>query len=141
MTVSFIRQPRGLCEPVGLYSNLSVASGQELIAVAGQVALDADGHLVGEGEVEAQVRQAFENVALALAAVGASCQDVVKTTTYLVDPAHIPLFVQSRKQVFMELYPAGEYPPNTLVVVNRLIDERFLVEIEALAVRGGDRAS
>lgn len=137
MTVKVVRQPQGLCEPIGLYSNMSVGTGGPFIAVAGQVGIDNQGRLAGDGGMEAQVRQVFENIGLALAEAGASFRDVLKTTTYLVAGDDLPEFSAARTAVFAELFPNGDYPPNTLLIVSRLIDERFLVEIEALAIGPG----
>lgn len=135
MPVEFVKQPAGLGEPRGEFSHLSIASGSEIVAVAGQTGITVSGALAGDGSVGAQVRQAFRNVATALQSAGLGMADVFKTTTYLVGGDGIDKFIAARTDVFRELFPGSNYPPNTLVVVSRLMDERLCVEIEALAVR------
>lgn len=76
--------PEGLTK-VDLYRQVSVATGSRMVFLAGQVAWDADGVTVGEGDFAAQVEQCYLNVGTALAEVGASFDDVVKLTVYLVD--------------------------------------------------------
>ena len=73
----------GLSEPPG-YSHVVVASGGRLVTTAGAVPLDAEGNLVGAGDLLVQARQTLENLALALEAVGATAQDVIKITVYVV---------------------------------------------------------
>jgi enamine deaminase RidA (YjgF/YER057c/UK114 family) len=108
----------------GDYSPVSVADG--LVAIAGQFGTDAD-------DPAGQVRGAFANVGKALAAAGLGFEDVVKFNTYVVGRETLPHFMATRKEVFAEIYPGGVYPPNTLLVVAGLVEERFVVEIEALA--------
>lgn len=108
----------------GDYSPVSVADG--LVAVAGQFGTD-------DPDPAGQVRGAFANVGKALAAAGLGFDDVVKFTTYVVGRETIPVFMSVRKEVFAEIFPSGVYPPNTLLVVAGLVEERFVVEIEALA--------
>jgi enamine deaminase RidA (YjgF/YER057c/UK114 family) len=100
----------------------------DCIAVAGQVALDADNQLVGRGDVAAQVEQCFDNLAEILARAGASLSDVVQLTTYLTSPAHAGAFLAARGRRF----PVNP-PATTTVVVARLLGPDFLVEIQALA--------
>ena len=73
----------GFSEPPG-YSHVVVASGGRLVTTAGAVPLDAEGNLVGAGDLLVQARQTLENLALALEAVGATAQDVIKITVYVV---------------------------------------------------------
>lgn len=126
-------QPEGLGVPLGQYSHVSRVRARELVFVAGQVAVDEDGQLVGQGDLEAQVRQVFGNLSLALTGAGASLATVTKFTTYLTRSEDIEEFIRIRRSAFAELYPDGGYPPNTLVVVSRLVSPAFLVEIEAVA--------
>jgi 2-iminobutanoate/2-iminopropanoate deaminase len=130
-------KPAGLAAPIGLYSHGSrVTSGSELLFIAGQVAVGTDGQLVGRDDFEAQTGQVFANVQAVLAAAGMGLEHVTKFTTYVSDPAYIEAFYQAREKLFAELYPAGDYPPNTLLVVSRLVRPEFMVEIEAVAARG-----
>ena len=116
------------------YSHVVVTSGTRTIYLAGQVALDAQGVLVGAGDLGAQTVQVMRNIGLALAAAGASFADVVKITTYVVDyrPEKRAVIGQARTPFF-----AGRPPPaSTLVGVSALAAPEWLIEIEAIAVLG-----
>lgn len=108
---------------------------RDLVAVAGQLGATSDGELPGGGDAAAQVRQVFTNLGAALAEAGLGFGDVLKFTTFVVGRETIAAFKTTREEVFAEIYPDGPYPPNTLLVVPGLVEERFVVEIEALAVR------
>jgi enamine deaminase RidA (YjgF/YER057c/UK114 family) len=122
--------------PAGLrreprHTHAVVATGTQMVFVSGQVALDAAGRLVGEGDVIAQARQAFKNVATAVEAAGGSVADVAKITWYVVsysDDLFRPL-MDARTEVFGDHAPAG-----TLVGVEALGAPEFLTEVEAIAV-------
>lgn len=124
----------------GDYSPVSSAGDRagSLVVVAGQFGTSSDGSLTGDGTPSDQVRFAFANVGHALKAAGLGFEDVVKFQTFLVGRETIPTFMQTRREVFADIYPDGVYPPNTLLVVAGLVEERFVVEIEALAVRSAD---
>jgi enamine deaminase RidA (YjgF/YER057c/UK114 family) len=121
----------------GMYSHGMVAAGGELVVVAGQVAADRGGKLVGPGDVVAQTKQAFENVRAVLEAAGSSMREIVRFQTFLTHAADIEGFMQARKEVFPRYFPDGVYPPNTILVVSRLVLPELLVEIEAMAVKPG----
>jgi enamine deaminase RidA (YjgF/YER057c/UK114 family) len=129
MAVAY-ENPPALGEPLGRYSHVS--RGGDLVAVAGQIGVRADGSLAGD-DVVSQLRQIFENLRLALEWAGGGLEDVMKLTTYLVGEAAIAQFREAREELYPELYPAGKYPPNTLVVVDGLVRPELLVEIDALA--------
>jgi len=126
-------QPQGLPAPLGQYSHVSRVAAGQLVYVAGQVAVDEHGDLVGEGDLGAQVRQVFHNLERALSSAGAGLGDVTKYTTFLTRVEDLESFREIRHELFTELYPHGDYPPNTLVVVTRLVSPTYLVEIEAVA--------
>jgi 2-iminobutanoate/2-iminopropanoate deaminase len=129
-------EPAGLAAPIGMYSHGSrVQAGSELLFIAGQVAVGADGQLVGKDDFEAQTRQVFANLQAVLAAAGMELGHVAKFTTYLSSSSLIEPFYQVREKLFAGLYPQGNYPPNTLLVVSRLVRPEFMVEIEAVAAR------
>ncbi|WP_123026705.1 RidA family protein [Mycolicibacterium stellerae] len=123
MSVRYMPTVEGL-SLFGDYSPVAVAGG--VVAIAGQFGTDGT-------SPEEQVRGAFANVGKALAAAGLGFEDVIKFTTFVVGRETIPPFMSERKKVFAEIYPAGVYPPNTLLVVAGLVHEEFVVEIEALA--------
>ena len=127
-----IDSPKGVHEPPGKYSHAARVEGP-LIVIAGQVALDVDGKLVGEDDAAAQTRQVFRNMEAVLAGVGSSFANVVEFTYYVVGRENVQGFMDARTAVFDEVYPKGDYPPATLLVVSGLANESFLVEVSALA--------
>ena len=107
------------------------ATGNRLVFVAGQVADDAQGNLVGPGDLAAQARQAFANVGRALAAAGAAPEQVAKITIYVVHhrPEYLPAISEARAAVF------GDHKPtDTLVGVEALAEPGYLIEVDAIAV-------
>jgi 2-iminobutanoate/2-iminopropanoate deaminase len=126
---------KALGPTLGMYSHGMVAPGGELVVVAGQVGADRAGNLVGPGDVVAQTRQAFENVRAVLEAAGSGMRQIVRLQTFLTHAADIEGFMQARKELFPRYFPDGVYPPNTLLVVSRLVVPELLVEIEAMAVK------
>lgn len=121
--------PSGLPKPAGPYVHVTTSPPGELVFVAGQIALDADGTVVGVGDVEAQTRQVMENLGVALAAVGATFGDVRKINSYLVDFDDYPKVAPIRAEYLSEPYPAS-----TMVEVSRLLFPELLIEVEAIAV-------
>jgi reactive intermediate/imine deaminase len=114
--------------PANGYSHAVAFSGR-MVAVSGQVPLDTEGRLVGANDVEAQIRQVFDNVATALAAAGAGMEHVVKLTYYLTDISDLELVRRVRAD-----YISRDAPPaSTLVQVSSLVDPAFRIEIDALA--------
>jgi 2-iminobutanoate/2-iminopropanoate deaminase len=126
--------PEGLPSPVGPYSNVVTAPPGRLVFVAGQVALDANGDIVGAGDVAAQTRQVMENVRIALEAAGATFADVVRVVNYITDVDLFGEMAAVRKEYLVEPYPAS-----TLVEVSALMYPELLIEIEAIAVVADDR--
>ncbi len=131
-TVKF-GNPKTLASPLGLYSHVSRVRCSEFVFIAGQVAVDRNGALVGGDDLVGQARQVFANLSEALKSESLTFGNVVKFNTYLVGADNIPKFMNARRQLFEELYPNGKCPPNTLLVVNQLVEKEFLVEIEAIA--------
>ena len=129
MSVAY-ENPTVLGEPLGKYSHLSRAG--NLVIVAGQVGVRADGSLAGE-DFRSQLRQIFENLRLALESTGGGLESVMKLTTYVVGAGMIAEFYAVRDELYPELYPSETYPPNTLLVVNGLVRSELLVEIDAIA--------
>ena len=120
-------------QPLGAYANgMSVNAGR-LVFVAGQLGLNADGGVAGPGDAAAQTEQALQNIGHILAAAGAGFGNVVEFTTYVVGRESVAGFIEGRNRVFPRLFPDGDYPPNTLLVVAGLVREEFLVEIKAVA--------
>ena len=139
MSIELVRRPEGLGEPLGRYSHISIVRDAGLVFIAGQVGLLENGELAGQGTFGDQVKQAFANVATALHAVGLRPQDLVKTTTFIVEGQDIDEFMAARTEVFAAMFPEQKYPPNTILYVSRLVEERLLFEIEAIAAAGSSQ--
>ena len=125
--------PEGACPPHGLYSHVGKLHSGPLAFIAGQLAVDARGNIVGIYDFDAQFAQVFENLGAVLKGLGASFDDVVKFTTYLVESQDIEKFMRARAALFPTLFADDSYPPNTLLVVDSLVKEHFLIEVEAVA--------
>lgn len=139
MTIELLRRPAGMAEPLGRYSQISIVRDADLAFIAGQVGIVESGELAGDGSFTDQVTQTFRNIGVALGAIGATFADVAKTSTFIVAGQPIEEFMSARAAVFADIYPDGNYPPNTILVVNRLVEERLLIEIEAVAALPGAR--
>ncbi|HLH24751.1 MAG TPA: RidA family protein [Chloroflexota bacterium] len=120
-------QPPGRPDPRPRYSHAWKVG--NTIYVAGQLATDASGKLVGANDMRAQTRQAFENLAAVLEAAGASMRDVVKTTVFITDMRHRDAYSEVRQQFY-----TSDPPASTLVQVVALAEPGALIEIEAVAV-------
>src|SRR5262249_47486948 len=118
-------------QPLGQYSQIARVRASEFIFIAGQVATDAAG-AVGD-DFDAQCRQVFTNIKAALDSVGAGWNNVVQFTTYLVDAQDIAKFMAYRGREFPGMFHDGAYPPNTLLIVDRLVQEPFLIEVQTIA--------
>jgi enamine deaminase RidA (YjgF/YER057c/UK114 family) len=125
-TIRFInRAPRG-------YSHVVEVRGGRTLYIAGQLAHDQAGNLVRRGDFRAQVKQVFENLKARLEEGGASFKDVIKLNYYVTDASDLQAVRDVR-----ESYVNTEKPPaSTLVVVKRLVQEEYLIEVEAIAVVG-----
>jgi enamine deaminase RidA (YjgF/YER057c/UK114 family) len=131
-----IENPASLGMPLGQYSQVArVKNAAETIYVAGMLAVDRGGKIVGEGDVAAQTEQVFANIAAALQSAGMGWGNVVQFTTYLVDAADIAKFMDWRKRRFPTMFGDGKYPPNTLLVVSRLVNPAFRIEVQTVAAR------
>jgi len=126
--------PDGLPAPVGPYSNVVTSAPGRLVFVAGQIALDANGEIVGAGDITAQTRRVMENLRLALEAAGATFADVVRVVNYITDVELFGQMAAVRKEYLVEPYPAS-----TLVEVSALMYPEILIEIEAIAIVSDDR--
>ena len=126
--------PADLASPQ-TYTHVIVASGTTLIFVAGQVAEDGEGNLVGPRDLAVQARQAFDNLGRALTASGARPAQVAKITIVVVDfrEEHLPLIEAGRVALFGDHKPA-----DTLVGVSTLAHPGCLIEVDAVAVVDDD---
>lgn len=125
-----VQNPDGAPRPVGNYAQVvRVETGDTAwLYIAGQVSVDAQGQIVGVGDVAAQTAQIFENLRVLLAANGATFADLVKTNTYILDMAHRGTIAEVRNR-----YLTTEPPTSTLVAVSQLAQPEWLIEVEAVA--------
>ena len=124
--------PEALGKPLGQYSHITRVKASEFLFIAGQVAIK-DGSVVGADDFDAQCVQVFANIEAALKSQGASFANVVEFTTYMVHSQDIPKFMTFRKRVFPTFFPSGVYQPNTLLMIDRLVGEPFLIEVQTVA--------
>ena len=114
-----------LGKPLGQYSHLTRVKASEFLFIAGMLSPGED--------FDAQCSGVFRQIGEALKSAGAGWGSVVQFTTYLVHSQDIPKFMAWRLREFPRLFPNGVYPPNTLLVIDRLVQEQFLVEVQTVA--------
>lgn len=126
--LTHIPAPEGVA-PAAAYTHVVLGTGR-LVAVSGQLALDEQDQLVGEGDAAAQARQVFENLRRCLAAAGGGFENVVKLTYFVTDMAHMPAIRTARDAVL----DPQRLPASSAVQVAALVRPEFLMEIEAFAI-------
>jgi enamine deaminase RidA (YjgF/YER057c/UK114 family) len=114
-----------LGKPLGQYSHLARVKAAEMLYIAGMLA-------PGDS-FDAQCSGVFAQIEKALQSAGAGWANVAQFTTYLVHSQDIPKFMQWRLREFPRMFPDGKYPPNTLLVIDRLVQEQYLVEVQTVA--------
>jgi enamine deaminase RidA (YjgF/YER057c/UK114 family) len=125
--IRFINPPT-LSTPPGFTHVVEITHGRTVF-IAGQVAFDQAGQVVGQHDFRAQTQQVFENIKAALAAAGADFTHVIKLNMYVVDISQLPTLREVRDRYVNTQNP----PASTLVEVRKLAREEFLIEIEAIA--------
>lgn len=115
-----------LGKPVGPYSHVArVRAGADTLHIAGMLA---------SGETfEAQCAAVYGQIEKALQSAGGGWANVVQFTTYLVHSQDITKFYRWREREYPRMFPDGRYPPNTLLIIDRLVQEQFLIEIQTVA--------
>jgi enamine deaminase RidA (YjgF/YER057c/UK114 family) len=121
--------PQSLVKPTG-YTHVVIAPDGRTVYIAGQVAFDSTGAVVGEGDFTAQAEQVYRNLERALQSVGGTMADLVKTTTFITDIKNLPSLREVRSRRLSKTQP----PANTLLQVSSLARPDLLIEIEAVAV-------
>lgn len=121
--------PENMPKSIG-YSQVAVVSSGTVVFIAGQVALDKVGNLVGKDDFRAQTQQVFENLKTAVEAAGGGFSDVIKLNSYFLDIFQLPTFREVRDKYIDLKNP----PSSTAVQVSRLFRPEFLIEVEAVAV-------
>ena len=124
----------GTVKPFGIFSSAAWQPEGKVLHIAGQVAQDAAGTLVGKDDIRTQTRQVLENIRTVLAGVGGTMDDVARVTVYVTDMSGLAQIHEVRGQYFRRPYPAS-----TLVEVKRLVKPDYLIEIDAVAVIPADR--
>jgi len=128
-----IFNPETLGKPLGPYSHMTRVKASEFLFIAGQVGVGRDGKPVGVDDFDAQCAQTFANIEAALTSAGAGWANVVEFTTYLVHSQDIAKLMAFRQREFPKMFPGGAYPPNTLLIIDRLVHEQFLIEVQTTA--------
>jgi enamine deaminase RidA (YjgF/YER057c/UK114 family) len=116
-------------KPTG-YTHVVVAPDGRTVYIAGQVAFDSAGAVVGKGDFTAQADQVYRNLERALQSVGGTMADLVKTTTFITDIKNLPSLREVRSRRLSKTQP----PANTLLQVSSLARPDLLIEVEAVAV-------
>jgi enamine deaminase RidA (YjgF/YER057c/UK114 family) len=128
-----IFNPETMAKPTVGYSQVAEVGEGKIVYIAGQVALDKSGNLVGKDDFRAQVQQVFENVKAAVEASGGDFHNVIKLNYYCVasvDPAQMAVAREVRDKYVNTANP----PTSTFVYVSRLVRPEWLIEVEAVAV-------
>ena len=133
--------PPGAGPAQGLYSNVTIVpAGARTVYIAGQLSVGKDGNVAGRNDFEAQMRQVFSTLGAILEGMGLTFNHVIKFNTFLVHSQDIEKFMRVRAELFPQLFGGKQFPPNTLLVVDRLVKEDFLIEVEAVAIAEPDAA-
>lgn len=131
MSVTYVNPPNHLA-PTGRFSHVAIAEPGRFAFIAGQVALDETGELVGPNDAAAQFPQVFRNIKAILDGIGAGFGDIVELQTYLVGEDSRQPWLDSRDATYQEHFPDGKYPPNTLLIISGLVQPAMKVEVSAV---------
>jgi enamine deaminase RidA (YjgF/YER057c/UK114 family) len=126
-----ILNPDSLGKPLGPYSQIARVKASEFLFISGQVGTGKDGKT--GADFDAQCGLVFANIGAALASQGASFANIVEFTTYLVHSQDVAKLMAYRSREFPKMFANGAYPPNTLLIIDRLVQEQFLIEVSAVA--------
>lgn len=124
-----VYNPLTLCRPFGIFSNAVLAEQGRTCFISGQVAIDAEGHTVGKGDIRLQTRQVLQNIQAALEPVGGTLEDIACINVFLVKMEHLETVHEVRAEFW-----SGDYPASTLVQVAGLVHPDYLIEINATAI-------
>ena len=124
--------PPSLPKPTG-YAHAWEVQGGKTVYIAGQVAMDKDGHVVGKGDLVAQFRQVCENLRMVVTARAGQMNDIVKLTIFVLSKTEYKARGRDIGSVYRD-YFGRHYPAMTLVEVRGLYDDDCLIEIEGIAI-------
>ena len=122
-------QPKTLSDPRPRYTQAIQTSGGKLLFIAGQTASDKNGNVVGKGNIKKQTEQVYANINAVLKAAGGSIDNLVMTTTYIVDRKYRAGYNEVRMRQYKK-----KSPTSTLVIVKGLAHPDYLIEIAGIAV-------
>jgi enamine deaminase RidA (YjgF/YER057c/UK114 family) len=129
--------PPGTAPAQGLYSHVGSSQGGRLVFVAGQLSVNMEGDVVGKNDFEKQFAQVFSNMGDVLKGLNCDFNSVVKFTTLFVHSQDIEKFMRLRQELFPKVFKGPLFPPNTMMVIDRLVKEDFLLEVEAVVCVDG----
>lgn len=132
MPRAWYENPPGTAPAQGLYAHIGTSQGGRLIFVAGQLSVNMEGEVVGKDDFEKQFHQVFSNLGAVLRGLKCDFNNVVKFTTLFVHSQDIEKFMRLRQELFPKLFKGTLFPPNTIMVIDRLVKEDFLFEVEAI---------
>lgn len=122
-------QPKTLDDPRPRYTHAIQTTGSKVLYISGQTASDKDGKVVGKGDIKAQTEQVFANLKTVLKAAGATMDNLVSTTTYIVDRKYREGYNEVRLKQYKK-----KSPTSTLVICTGLANPDYLIEISGIAV-------
>lgn len=129
-----IIQPEGISSPsVYPYSQAVEVRAKKLIFIAGQPAMDANSQTIGSGDIAAQTRQVYRNINSVLESIGEDFSSIVELTTFIVGRENLEAHRETLFEIYNILLPSGDYPPDSVVLVEGLYREDFLIEVKAIA--------
>lgn len=125
--------PSNTAPAQGLYSHVGVAPAGKTLFIAGQLSVSRSGEIVEINDFDAQFHQIFSNLEDVLSGMNVGFRHVVKFTTIFTRGTDIASFMLLRAAAFPKMFGGTVYPPNTILVIDRLVKPEFLLEIEAVA--------
>lgn len=128
-------QPDNIYKSTGYpFSQAIRVQAGELLFIAGQPSMDVEANTIGIGDMVAQTRQVYKNLGNILESVGATFSNVVELTTFVVGRENLPAHLEVISELYPILFPDGNYPADTVAIVDGLYREDFLLEVKAVAV-------
>jgi enamine deaminase RidA (YjgF/YER057c/UK114 family) len=119
--------------PRSPYFQVAHVQSGEIAFIAGQVAVNEAGQLVGEDDFEAQCAAVFDNIHKALRSIGADWGNVVEFTSYLTRREDVRTFTDFRNRMYPAMFGGNIYPPNTLLLISGLANPKYLLEVQSVA--------
>jgi 2-iminobutanoate/2-iminopropanoate deaminase len=137
MVTKYVFNPETVARGSALFAQaigVDLKPGSRIVYISGQVAWNARGELVGEDDFRGQFLRVYENLRSVVEGAGGAMENIVQLRTYLAAQRDLPTFIAIRNELYPQIFPRGEYPTSTIVVVAGLADPHLLLEVEAVAV-------